>query len=102
MELYLITALLFMYILTVSLGDVPLLHRLWTMAFIVSFLMTAVSLLFLRISKQDVMVAADEFNWYNILYVCGALMVAVGVINLWMYRHQLKELLFPVKQKSKE
>ena len=62
MELYLVTALLFIYVLTVSLGNKDLVYRLWTMAFIVSFFMTAIALLFLRISKQDVMVGADEFN----------------------------------------
>lgn len=89
MELYLLSALIFIYMIVAIIGDKALVQRLWTLALILSFGATALTLALLRISKQDVMVSADQFNWYNILYVCCTLSVAIGIINLWMYRREV-------------
>ena len=68
-------------------------HRIWTLAFIMAFILTAISIGFLRVSHQDVMMSADSLNWYYLLYIFGSMSVVLGVINLWMYRKSLWQIL---------
>ena len=68
-------------------------HRIWTLAFIVAFVVTAVAIGFLRVTNQDVMMSADNLNWYYLLYIFGSMSVVLGVINLWMYRKPLWQIL---------
>ena len=63
------------------------------MAFIVSFAVTAVAIGFVRVSRQDVMMDANQLNWYYILFLFGMITVALGVFNLWMYRKPLWRIL---------
>lgn len=86
MELYLFFALFLMYVLTAFMVKKNVLHKIWTMAFIVAFAVTAISISFIRVSGQDVMMSANELNWYYLLYLFGSLSVVLGIINLWMYR----------------
>ena len=92
MELYLIIALFFIYIITSFTGAEILVKKIWTTAFITAFLAASIALLFLRITKQDVMLSADTFNWYYVLYIAGSLALVLGLINLWMYRVPLWHL----------
>ena len=64
-------------------------RKIWTLAFIVSFVITALSIGFLHVNNQDVMMDANQLNWYYLLYLFGSLSVVIGVINLWMYRKGL-------------
>lgn len=48
---------------------------------------------FLRVTNQDVMMSADNLNWYYLLYIFGSMSVVLGVINLWMYRKPLWQIL---------
>lgn len=68
-------------------------HRIWTLAFIAAFAVTAVAIVFLRVTNQDVMMSADNLNWYYLLYIFGSMSVVLGVINLWMYRKPLWQIL---------
>lgn len=68
-------------------------HRIWTLAFITAFAVTAVAIGFLRVTNQDVMMSADNLNWYYLLYIFGSMSVVLGVINLWMYRKPLWQIL---------
>ena len=68
-------------------------HRIWTLAFIAAFAVTAVAIGFLRVTNQDVMMSADNLNWYYLLYIFGSMSVVLGVINLWMYRRPLWQIL---------
>ena len=38
--------------------------------------------------------SASQLNWYYMLYLFGTMSVALGVINLWMYRKALWTILF--------
>jgi len=87
MELYLFAALLMFYIITSFVLQKFLVRRIWTLAFIFSFAITALSIASIRVSGQDVMMAASELNWYYMLYLFGSLSVVLGLINLWMFRH---------------
>lgn len=87
MELYIIAALFFVYIITAVANNKLLVYRIWTTAFIFSFVCLAISICFLRTSGQDVMLTANEWNWYYFLYLFSALSLALGLINCWMYRH---------------
>lgn len=89
MELYLFMALFLVYILTAFMVKDNVLNRIWTMAFMVSFAITALSIGFIRVSSQDVMMSANELNWYYLLYLFGSMSVVLGVINLWMYRRPI-------------
>ena len=68
-------------------------HRIWTLAFIAAFVVTAIAIGFLRVTNQDVMMSADNLNWYYLLYIFGSMSVVLGVINLWMYRKPLLQIL---------
>lgn len=92
MELYLFLALLLLYILMAIFVQKNVQRKIWTLAFVVSFIITAVSIGFLHVNNQDVMMSADQLNWYYLLYLFGSLSVVIGVINLWMYRHGLIEI----------
>jgi uncharacterized membrane protein len=94
MELYVFAALLFIYIITVVANNQHTVRKIWTLAFIGAAFLTAGSLFALRIKQQDVMLTADNFNWYFFLYVFGVLAFALGLINLWMYRRPLWHIIF--------
>lgn len=93
MELYLLSALLLVYILTGFIIQKTLVRRIWTLAFIISFAATALAITLLRINGQDVMMTAGELNWYYLLYLFGSLSVVLGLINMWMYRRALWHIL---------
>ena len=86
MELYLFLALLLIYILTAFMVKKVILHKIWT-------LVTAVSIAFIRVSGQDVMMSANELNWYYLLYLFGSLSVVLGIINVWMYRRSIWKIM---------
>lgn len=92
MELYILIALLFIYIVTAVIGSSQHTKRIWMMAWVLSFIMLGISLSAVRITNQDVMLNAGQFNWYYFLYIFGALTVALALINMWIYRHNLWNL----------
>lgn len=106
MELYLFLAMFLIYVLTAFMVKPHVLNRIWSLAFVVCFAVTAVAIAFIRISGQDVMMSANELNWYYLLYLFGSLSVVLGVINLWMYRGPIFRIFFrrptkiPVRRKS--
>lgn len=93
MELYLFLALLLIYILTAFMVKKVIFHKIWTLAFILAFVVTAVSIAFIRVSGQDVMMSANELNWYYLLYLFGSLSVVLGIINVWMYRRSIWKIM---------
>lgn len=94
MELYLFLAFLILYILMSFFVRKPIQNKIWTSAFVISFIITAVAIAFLRVNNQDVMMNANELNWYYLLYLFGSMSVVLGVINLWMYRKPIYEIFF--------
>ena len=92
MEIYLLAALLFLYVVTAMLIGENLLQKIWTSAFICAGFLLFTALFFLRIRGQDVMLTADDFNWSFFLYVFGSLAFALGLINLWIYRRALWQM----------
>lgn len=102
MELYLLIALLFVYLITAAMVDKRIVRRIWTLAFIAAFIVTAVSIAFLRVTNQDVMMSADNLNWYYLLYIFGSMSVVLGLINIWMYRGPLWDVVRPCDDESEE
>lgn len=94
MELYLFLAFLILYILMSFFVRKQIQNKIWTSAFVISFIITAVAIAFLRVNNQDVMMNANELNWYYLLYLFGSMSVVLGVINLWMYRKPIFEIFF--------
>lgn len=94
MELYLFLAFILLYILMSFFVQKAVQHKIWTLAFIAAFAVTAVAIAFLRMNNQDVMMDANELNWYYLLYLFGSMSVVLGVINLWMYRKPLFRIFF--------
>ncbi|MBR3688198.1 MAG: hypothetical protein IKL85_03890 [Lentisphaeria bacterium] len=43
-------------------------------------------------AAADTLMKVGEINWYYILYVFGSISIILGIINLWMYRHELLDL----------
>ncbi len=103
MEIYLLIALLFIYALTAVLVKTDIMRRIWTIAYIVAFVLTMVAIAFLRGAHQDVMMTADSMNWYYVLYIFGSISAVLGVINIWMYRKALWHILYsPTVSSNKE
>ena len=94
MELYLFIGFVVLYILMSFFVNKNVQHKVWTMAFVVCFIVTAVSIGFLRVNNQDVMMSASQLNWYYMLYLFGSMSVVLGAINLWMYRKPMWQILF--------
>lgn len=92
MEIYILLALIFIYIITAFTENNLLTKRIWALAFIISFLLMGISLSLLKLNGEDIMLSAGQFNWYYFLYIFSALSVAVGLINAWIYRHELWRL----------
>ncbi|MBP5352773.1 MAG: hypothetical protein J6Y91_03295 [Alphaproteobacteria bacterium] len=102
MELYLFIALLFMYLITAVAGTEITVRRIWTSAFILSFLLSAVTLFFMKLDNEEMMMKAETFNWCYLLYMFGSLCLALGCINLWMYRAGLRQILLNKEETPKE
>lgn len=94
MELYLFAALVLMYILMAIFVRKNVQLKVWTTAYIVSFIVTAIAIAFLHVNRQDVMISVDQLNWYYLLYLFGSLSVVLGVINVWMFRKGLIKIFF--------
>ena len=94
MELYLFFAFLLFYVITAFLLQKNLRYKIWTSAFIISFIVTSIAIGFVRLSRQDVMMDANQINWYYILFLFGMISVVLGIFNLWMYRKPLWHILF--------
>ncbi|MBE6447879.1 MAG: hypothetical protein E7018_01080 [Alphaproteobacteria bacterium] len=94
MELYLFFAFLLLYIITAFMLPKRLQYKIWTLAFIISFAVTSIAIGFVRLSRQDVMMDANQLNWYYILFLFGMISVALGAFNLWMYRKPLWHIIF--------
>jgi hypothetical protein len=92
METYLFIALIFIYILTAFILPKIILKRIWTLAYIVSFIITCISIFYIKIYATDTLMKVGEINWYYILYVFGSISIILGVINLWMYKMPLLHL----------
>ena len=102
MEAYLFVTLLFVYVITAVAGNQNTVRKIWTLSFICAAFLTAGALFALRVKHQEVMMTADNFNWYFFLYVFGALAFALGLINLWMYRRALWQMLYADKSTQNE
>jgi len=94
MEIYLLAAMLLLYIVTAVALNKNLLRKIWLAAFVIAFAVTVTALSFLRFGNQEVMMNAVELSWYYILYLFASIMSILGVINLWLFRHPLWDALF--------
>lgn len=101
MELYLFLAMFLVYVVTAFFTNSNIHRKIWTSAFILAFVITAFAIGFLRVSNQDVMMSANNLNWYYLLYLFGSMSVILGLINLWMYRKGLWNI-FTNKEEDKE
>ena len=69
MELYLFFAFLLFYMITAFMLDEKTKEKIWLIAFIVSFLATSLAIAFIKMGRQDVMMNAEQLNWYYFLYL---------------------------------
>ena len=92
METYLFIALIFVYILTAFMLPQIALKRIWTVAYIVSFIITGISIFYIKLYATDTLMKVGELNWYYVLYVFGSITIILGVILLWMYKKPLISL----------
>ena len=94
MEIYLLSALILVYVITSFVLTGNMLRKVWFVCFAASFAVTAIALSFLRFSNQAIMMSATELSWYYILYLFATIMSVLGIINLWLFRRQLWAILF--------
>lgn len=92
MEIFLFIALLFIYVLTAFTVPGVIVKRVWILAYVFAFVITAVSIMFISTGKQTVLMQESEMNWYYFLYLFGSMSVILGLINLWIYRKPLKKI----------
>lgn len=89
METYLLIAFVFIYALTSFLLPKYVRQKIWTSAYILACLITAIAIIFIKIYATDTLMKVGELNWYYILYVFGSISIVLGIINLWMYKKGL-------------
>lgn len=94
MELYLFFAFLLLYVVTSFILSKNMLRKIWTLAFIFAFIVTSIALGFVRLGRQDVMMDANQLNWYYILFLFGMVAIVLGIFNVWMYRKPLWRIIF--------
>lgn len=92
METYLFIALIFIYLLTAAFLPHKTLQRIWTTAYIISFIITATAIGYIKIYAGETLMKVGELNWYYILYVFGSLSIVLGFIVLWLYKGGLLEI----------
>jgi hypothetical protein len=89
METYLFITLAFIYLLSIIFLPKYMQKRIWTVAYITAFGITCVAIYYIKDYATDTLMKVGEINWYYILYVFGSISIILGVINIWMYRHEL-------------
>ena len=94
MELYLLVGLLFVYIVMSFIVDKAVMRRVWLLSYILAFVLTGISIEFLRANHQDALMSVNQMNWYFVLYVFGYISMALGMLNLWIYRKEVYEIIF--------
>ena len=52
------------------------------------------SIAFLRSNHQDALMSVNQMNWYFMLYVFGYIAIALGILNLWIYRKEIWNIVF--------
>ena len=92
METYLFIALVFIYILTAFMLPKVILKRIWTIAYITSFIVTGISIFYIKLYATDTLMKVGEINWYYILYVFGSISIILGLILIWIYKKQLYQI----------
>ena len=80
METYMFIALIFIYSLTVLLLPAYIQRRIWTLAYIISFIITAVAIGFIKIYAGETLMKVGELNWYYILYVFGSISIIFALV----------------------
>lgn len=93
MSFYMFLAFWMMYALTAVVLKKYTMRKMWFVAFLLVFFVTAVSLSFLRLTHQEVMMNATELGWYYMLYVFASLSIVLGVINFWIFRKAIWEII---------
>ena len=93
-ELYLIIAFFIIYLITAIALNTANVRKIWTLAFILSFALTAGAIFMIRGHTQNVMLSTNEFNWYYFVYLFGIISVALGILNLWIYHTPLWHIIF--------
>lgn len=92
MEACLFIALLFIYLITAAFLPHNIGRRIWTVSYILSFIITLIAIAYIKIYADETLMRAGELNWYYILYVFGSISFILGIINLWMYRKGIKQI----------
>lgn len=94
MEIYLLLAMFLLYMLTAVFLEKSVLYRMWLAAFVIMFAVTAGALSFWRFTNQEVMMNVIAISWYYVLYLSLSVTVVLGVVNLWLFRRQMWNVLF--------
>ena len=100
METYLFITLIFVYILTAFMLPKNILKRIWTIAYILSFIITSISIFYIKLYATDTLMKVGELNWYYILYVFGSISIILGLIMLWLYKKPLINLFITPKDNN--
>ena len=93
MELYLLMVMVVLYVITMVILDKRQRSKIWLFAFIAAFAVTAMALSFWRFTNREVMMNVVAVSWYYILYLSISLLIVLGVINLWIFKRQLWDVL---------
>ena len=69
-----------------------ILKKIWTVAYMISFIITGISIFYIKLYATDTLMKVGELNWYYILYVFGSITLILGAILLWIYKKPLYSL----------
>lgn len=102
METYLFIALIFIYLITAAFLPHNIARRIWTLSYIISFIITLISIAYIKLYADETLMRAGELNWYYVLYVFGSISFILGLINLWIYRKGIKEIFATPNQSDED
>lgn len=86
MELVMVVGAIVFYILTALLMKKEQVRKLWLSIFILTIVAALVSIVFLRFGSDDFMANAKTMWQLYFLYFTVAVLIAVSIINFWMFR----------------
>lgn len=86
MELIMVAGAIIFYIITALLMKKAQVRKLWLSIFLLTIVVTLGSIVFLRFGSDDFMANAKTMWQLYFLYFSVAILIAVAIINFWMFR----------------
>lgn len=94
MEFYLLITFFTLYILSsFYFKNKAIVRRVWFLSFVAVFIVTSMSIIYLRIGSKEFMINVASMGMMYLAYISASLMVFLGLINAWIFRKTIWQIL---------